>query len=114
MLELEEGRQEGERGGRPAAVRRLRMLSMPCGLTTLVEVEVGVREEEEGGGGEGDRGASPEPDSPPGLGKFDAWLSMAAAFMSVIVAMAARGPDRSDSQTEWATAVGFALFSLFF
>merc|ERR1719412_2380500 len=65
---------------------------MPCGLTTLVELEVGVREEEEGGGGEGDRGASPEPDSPPGLGKFDAWLSMAAAFMSVIVAMAARGP----------------------
>ena len=72
MLELEEGRQEGERGGRPAAVRLLRMLSIPWGLTTLVEVEVGVKEEEEGGGGEGDRGASPGPDSPPVQGKLEA------------------------------------------
>ena len=56
-----------------------------------------MREEEDGGGGEGDRGASPEPASPPGLGKFEAWLSMAAAFMSVIVAMAAGGPDRDQT-----------------
>lgn len=69
--ELVEGRQEGERGGRPAAVLLLRILSMPWGLTTLVEVAV-KEEEEDGGGGEGDRGASPEPDSPPGLEKLEA------------------------------------------
>ena len=91
--ELVAGRQDGESGGRPAAVLLLRILSIPWGFTTLLELELGVKEEEEGGGGEGERGGSPDPDSPPGQGKFEAWLSMAAAFMSVMVAMAARGPE---------------------
>ena len=82
------------RPGSPAApccCLLLRMLSMPCGLTACWPGAVAALL---AGGGEGD----PPPHSGAGPGDTAAlvaawaWLSIAAAFMSVIVCSADSGP----------------------
>ena len=86
------------RPGSPAApccCLLLRMLSMPCGLTACWPGAVAATWLL-AGGGEGD------PPSHSGAGPGDtaalvaawAWLSIAAAFMSVIVCSADRGPGQ--------------------
>ena len=86
LAELEVGR---VRPGSPA-VRRLRILSIPWGLTVW-GVVVGV-DPEQGGGGDGDTGGGSQ-ESGDGPGEvLVTWLSMAAAFMSVMLCSADSGP----------------------